>query len=93
MPNVLGDLASRHCESDEPLDVPTMMKMLMIVYESLHEDDIMGEVTEAVGDAICMLGDMRKIAQQVISEGGLAEDDVTAEFNRMIGRPNECKLC
>jgi len=93
MSSILVDLASAHRDSDAMLDVPTMMKLLMVVYENLHDDAVMDEVAEAVGDAICMLGDMRNVAQQVMSEGAMPEGDLAAEFDQLIGRPHNCKPC
>jgi len=83
MSHVTGDI-----EGEKPIDVPTMMKMLMVVYNNVREDDVMDEVAEAVSDAICMLGDMRTIAQQVMTEG-----DGVAEFSQFIMPEDRRKLC
>jgi len=75
-------------DSDKPVDVPTMMKMLMVVYNNVRDDEILDEVAEAVSDAICILGDIRKVAQQVILEEAPA-----SSLSRFDSIPNEHKLC
>ena len=93
MSGVLGDLDAKHPDGNKQLDVPTMMKLLMAVYESVHHDEVMTEVTEAVCDAICILGDMRKLAEQVANESGSLDHDIAAEFAQIIARPDNRKLC
>lgn len=83
MSQVLGDL-----DPDNPMDVPTMMKMLMVVYENVRDDEIMEEVAEAVGDAICVLGDMRKVAHQVMLEG-----PAEPEFSHLHSCEGDRNLC
>lgn len=64
MSQVLRDL-----NTNKRMDVPTMIKMLMAVYENVVDDEVMEEVEEALGDAICVLDGMRHVARQVMLEG------------------------
>lgn len=88
MSRVLGE----H-DCDLPLDVPTMMKMLMTVYSNVRDDEVMDEVAEAVADAICMLGDMRTVAQEVVSESILSETEIIADFTALTRPVDTHKLC
>ena len=75
MSHVLGEI-----DGETRLDVPTMMKLLMVVYNNVRDDVVMDEVAEAVGDAICMLGDMRKVAQDVVLEADVSGADIMSDI-------------
>ncbi len=88
MSRVLGD----H-DGEAPLDVPSIMKMLMVVYNNVRDDQVMDEVAEAVADAICMLGDMRTLAQQIATENAQSDPEIMADFAALKVPSDTYKLC
>lgn len=83
----------RNFDEETQLDVPTMMKMLMTVYNNIRDDEIMDEVAEAVGDAVCMLGDMRRLAEQVLLEDPSPTSDVSIDLIKAFEAADPRKMC
>lgn len=80
-------------DGETRMDVPTMMNVLMAVYNNVRDDEVMDEVAEAVSDAICMLGDMRKVAQQIATEDRPMLRDTGLDVALFGTSPNPRKLC
>ncbi len=78
----------RDFDPKKPMDVPTMMKLLMLVYDNTLEDETMEEVAEALGDAICALSGMRELARQVMLEGS-----AEIEFSQSLAGRANGNLC